>query len=71
MAEGDEKLALKDSSLEMWDSIWSGEHHEHEEGQGEGHEECHVNKEVQRYVIASSLSWKPLAICKGSYCHCP
>ena len=50
MAEGEEKLTLKDSSLEMWDSIWSGEYYEQEEGQGEGHEECHMSKEVQRYV---------------------
>ena len=36
--EGDEKLVLKDSSLEDWDRIWSGEGHEHGQEQTEGHE---------------------------------
>ena len=36
MAEGDETLVLKDSSLEDWDRIWSGDWQEHSEGQESG-----------------------------------
>ena len=38
MAEGDETLVLKDSSLEDWDRIWSGEEQEHEHEHSEGQE---------------------------------
>ena len=64
--EGGEKLVLKDSSLEDWDRIWSGEGHEHGQEQTEGHESGASEREsdmfeskVQRWVDESTSQHHP------------
>ena len=50
MAEGEEKLVLKEVSLEEWDRIWSGEWQEQQEGDEYGGDQTHemIASEVHR-----------------------